>query len=124
MPVIDDAVINYLQERNYPGNIRELQNLIKRICLRYVGKSITLGDIPEYDRINYDLIEKNWDQSSNLTELITEALNNGYDAKNIFDTIKSLTTKIALTLTDSNKEVSQLLHKSERWIQLQKAREK
>ena len=125
MPVVDDAVINYLQERNYPGNIRELQNLIKRICLRYVGKGpITLGDIPEYDRLNYDSIEKSWYENSSLAESITEALNNGYDAKSIVDTIKSLTTKIALTLTDSNKEVSQLLHKSERWIQLQKAREK
>ncbi len=34
--------------------------------------------------------------------------------------IKSLTAKIALTITGSNKEVSQMQGKSERWIQLQK----
>ncbi|MHA4846476.1 sigma 54-interacting transcriptional regulator [Flavitalea antarctica] len=123
--IIDEGIINYLKERNYPGNVRELQNLIKRICLRYVGKGpITMGDISEYDRINFTSFRKNWYEDSNLAELIAEALNEGYDAKSIVDTIKSLTTKIALSLTGSNKEVSQLLGKSERWIQLQKAKEK
>ena len=125
LPVIDDAVVNYLTERSYPGNIRELQNLVKRICLRYVGKGpITLGDIPDYDRQGYDIIENKWYENSGLTESIISALNAGYDAKNIVDTVKSLTTKIALSMAGSNKEVSQLLRKSERWIQLQKAKGK
>ena len=40
------------------------------------------------------------------------------------DTIKSLITRTAPTFTDTNKEVSRLLGKSERWIQLQKAKER
>lgn len=125
MPVMDDGVIEYLKERSYPGNIRELQNLIKGICLRYAGKGvITLGDIPEYERVNYIYTQNNWYENPVLTDSITDALNSGYDAKHITDIIKSLTTKIALTITDNNKQVSQLLGKSERWIQLQKAKER
>ena len=122
---VDDSVLNYLQERNYPGNIRELQNIVKRICLRYIGKGpITLGDIPEYDRVIYNSSKKSWFENEDLTESIREALSNGYDAKSIVDRIKNLTTNIALALSTNNREVSQLLGKSERWIQLQKAKEK
>lgn len=126
LPSVDSAVIDYLKERDYPGNIREMQNLIKRICLRYVGKGpITLGDIPEYDRGGPTAVtEEAWYEKSAFINAITQALNSGYDAKMITDMIKSLTTKVALTLTGNNREVSMLLGKSERWIQLQKAKEK
>jgi transcriptional regulator with GAF, ATPase, and Fis domain len=124
-PEVDDSVLNYLKERNYPGNIRELQNIVKRICLRYVGKGpITLGDIPEYDRVIADARKINWFENSSLTESIRKALISGYDAKSIVDRINNLTTNIALSLSNNNREVSHLLGKSERWIQLQKAKEK
>ncbi|MBL0358491.1 MAG: sigma-54-dependent Fis family transcriptional regulator [Chitinophagaceae bacterium] len=126
VPVIDDAVANYLYERSYHGNIRELQNVIKRISFRYTGNGpITLGDITESDRIiNIERLQGNWYENNELSSSIVEALTQGFDAKNIVDTIKSLTTKIALTLAGNNREVSQLLGKSERWIQLQRAKEK
>ena len=125
VPEIDAAVIHHLTERNYPGNIRELQNIIKRICLRYIGKGpITLGDMPEYDRVWKETLENSWYENADLATSIIAALKQGYDAKNIVDTIKSLTTKIALSLAGNNREMSQLLGKSERWIQLQRAKEK
>jgi transcriptional regulator with GAF, ATPase, and Fis domain len=125
MPVIDPAVIDYLKERDYNGNIRELQHLVNRISMRYVGKGpITLGDIPENDRQCHTTVKKSWFEQPELTGAIAEALQNGYDVKNIMDMIKSLITRTALSFSDSNKEVSQLLGKSERWIQLQKAKER
>jgi hypothetical protein len=69
-------------------------------------------------------VKKSWYENPDLVESIAEALQNGYDVKNIMDTIKLLITRTALTFTGSNKEVSQLLGKSERWIQLQKAKER
>lgn len=124
-PRIDESVIGYLKERSYSGNIRELQNIVKRICLRYVGKGpITLGDIPDYDRIIFSSIKKDWFENTDLTEAIKDALSSGCDAKSIVDKIKNLTTNIALSLSSNNREVSQLLGKSERWIQLQKAKDK
>lgn len=124
-PVIDDAVMDYLKERHYSGNIRELQNLITRISFKYVGKGpVTIGDIPDYDRQNYIPVRKCWHENPDLAEAIALALQDGHDAKSIMDTVKSLITKTAMAFTGSNKEVSQLLGKSERWIQLQKAKER
>ena len=125
MPVIDPGVMEYLKERQYGGNIRELQHLVTRISLKYVGKGpITLGDIPDNDRMAYAPVKRSWHESPDLSGAIAEALQNGYDVKNIMDTIKTLITRTALTFSGSNKEVSQLLGKSERWIQLQKAKER
>ena len=124
-PVIDESVIEYLTQRDYPGNIRELKNLITRISLKYIGKgAITLGDVPEEDRNLKTRFDESWYESAVFTNKITEALNSGYDAKNILDTVKSIVTKVALATAGNNKEVSQLLGKSERWIQLQKAKER
>ena len=48
---IDDIVREYLAERSYPGNIRELKQLISRISYRHVGPGpITAGDIPPEER--------------------------------------------------------------------------
>jgi transcriptional regulator with GAF, ATPase, and Fis domain len=50
-PELDDAVSEYLINRDYPGNVRELSQLIKRIAYQHIGNGlITSGDIPECDR--------------------------------------------------------------------------
>ena len=50
-PAFEDVVTQYLKQRSYPGNVRELYQLIKRITYHHIGKGpITLGDIPEIDR--------------------------------------------------------------------------
>jgi len=47
----DDAVKQYLLARDYPGNVRDLKQLVLRMSLRHAGPGpITLGDIPEDDR--------------------------------------------------------------------------
>lgn len=47
----DPAVSDYLLHRHYPGNIRELRQLVERIVHRHVGPGpVTVGDIPEDDR--------------------------------------------------------------------------
>lgn len=50
-PALDDAVRDYLLSRDYPGNVRDLRQLVSRIAHRHVGRGpITVGDIPEEDR--------------------------------------------------------------------------
>ncbi|HPR85767.1 MAG TPA: sigma-54 dependent transcriptional regulator [Prolixibacteraceae bacterium] len=44
---IDVAALNRLQEFNFPGNIRELENMIERAIVIGNGKRITLKDLPE-----------------------------------------------------------------------------
>ena len=50
-PGLDDAVGEFLVSRAYPGNVRELYQLVRRIAYRHVGNGlITSGDIPDSDR--------------------------------------------------------------------------
>jgi transcriptional regulator with GAF, ATPase, and Fis domain len=51
-PGFDRAVARFLIERDYPGNVRELRQLVERIGDRHVGPGpITPGDIPEDERL-------------------------------------------------------------------------
>lgn len=44
---IDVSALNRIQEFNFPGNIRELENMIERAIVIGNGKRITLKDLPE-----------------------------------------------------------------------------
>ncbi|MFL6202591.1 MAG: sigma 54-interacting transcriptional regulator [Thermoanaerobaculia bacterium] len=50
-PEVDPEVLDLLLARDYPGNVRDLRQLVGRIVHRHVGKGpITLGDVPEEER--------------------------------------------------------------------------
>ncbi len=47
----EPSVLEYLQERPYPGNVRELRHLVLRLRHRHVGRGpITLADVPRDER--------------------------------------------------------------------------
>ena len=56
---IDPKVITYLEEYNFPGNVRELENLIKRMVVFAEGDKITLEDLPDKYKVNNKLHEEN-----------------------------------------------------------------
>ena len=46
-PKLDVAVRNYLLQRNYPGNVRDLKQVLMRIMSRHTGeRTVTIGSIP------------------------------------------------------------------------------
>jgi transcriptional regulator with GAF, ATPase, and Fis domain len=48
---VDTAVMDLLLSRDYPGNVRDLRQLVGRIAHRHVGGGpITIGDVPEEER--------------------------------------------------------------------------
>lgn len=50
-PELDDAVRDQLVTRDYPGNVRELRQVITRMAQRHVGNNpFTAGDLAEEDR--------------------------------------------------------------------------
>jgi len=50
-PRIDEDVLEYLMARDYPGNIRELRQLVVRMVQRHTGLGpITTGDLSEEER--------------------------------------------------------------------------
>lgn len=44
---VSDQVMNAFYEYPWPGNIRQLRNVIERVVVLAKGESITLGDLPE-----------------------------------------------------------------------------
>jgi transcriptional regulator with GAF, ATPase, and Fis domain len=51
VPDLDPAVRDFLMSRDYPGNVRDLRQLVTRIMHRHVPPGpVTVGDIPEEDR--------------------------------------------------------------------------
>jgi two-component system response regulator AtoC len=43
---IDPKAVATLQQYSYPGNVRELQNIIERAMMLCVGRTLTNGDLP------------------------------------------------------------------------------
>jgi transcriptional regulator with GAF, ATPase, and Fis domain len=51
VPALDPAVRELLLVREYPGNVRDLRQLITRIAYRHAGRGlVTVGDLPEEER--------------------------------------------------------------------------
>lgn len=52
VPEVDEDVIQVLRNHDWPGNIRELQNVVSHITSVYQGPRVTLDDLPEtlFDR--------------------------------------------------------------------------
>jgi transcriptional regulator with GAF, ATPase, and Fis domain len=51
VPALSEPVCDLLQARQYPGNVRDLKQLIARIRLRHVGPGpVTVGDVPPPER--------------------------------------------------------------------------
>ncbi len=48
---IDDDVMKFLLKYDYPGNVRELKNLIERLVVLSDGGVITKEDMPELSNI-------------------------------------------------------------------------
>src|SRR5262245_3447792 len=50
-PQLDDAVRTYLLRREYPGNVRDLRQVVSRLLSRYAGGgTITIGSVPSEER--------------------------------------------------------------------------
>ncbi|HEV8241945.1 MAG TPA: sigma 54-interacting transcriptional regulator [Thermoanaerobaculia bacterium] len=50
-PEVDGEVLDLLVSRDYPGNVRDLRQLVGRIAHRHVGTGpLTLGDVPVEER--------------------------------------------------------------------------
>lgn len=99
-PAFDDPVAVFLQRREYPGNVRELYQLVKRIVCLHVGDGpITCGDIPEDDRPDAGSIPSDW--RDNLFEVsIRKAIASGADLEAIKKCAEDTAETIALQEAD------------------------
>jgi two-component system, NtrC family, response regulator len=78
-----DSLVPYFLRYRWPGNIREIENVIERIVVLARGNEVTLRDLPEYlrrersslDALEVDLPQQGISLEAVEKELILKALN-------------------------------------------------
>jgi transcriptional regulator with GAF, ATPase, and Fis domain len=99
---MEPSVKRYLMSRPYPGNVRELKQLMERICCRHVGPGpITAGDIPHNERPYEQDITNGWANRS-LERIIRRALNMGIGLKTIRREVEEAAIRLAVYESSGN----------------------
>jgi transcriptional regulator with GAF, ATPase, and Fis domain len=121
-PEFDVHLREYLLNRSYPGNVRELRQLIQRIAIRYPGTGlITAGDLPEEDRPPCGECSRAW-PDERFERSIAEAITLGTSLKEISQTTARIAIQIALNSEDGNlQRAAKRLGITDRAMQMRRA---
>lgn len=121
-PVLDAPVQEYLLRREYPGNVRDLKQVIARLLCRYAGKgAITVGCIPPNERPNWTEDWKEW-RDMGFERALRVALNRGVGLKTISRHTEETTIRIAVNEADGNlQRAAQRLGVTDRALQMRRA---
>ncbi|MBB4980486.1 sigma 54-interacting transcriptional regulator [Streptomyces nymphaeiformis] len=122
----DPAVCRLLMERHYPGNVRELRQLVGRMARRHVGSGlISAGDVPPEERppgAGPDSGEppRGWPDAG-FEESIRTALASGVCLKEIGVRARETAVLIAVREADGNlQEAARALGVTDRALQLRR----
>jgi transcriptional regulator with GAF, ATPase, and Fis domain len=106
-PDIDPIVLDHLLARSYPGNIRELKQLMSRILMRYTGEDrITVGDVPDEEMGVVGAGAPRGDLRRGMEEFLRLAIAGGRDLASIKNEVISLATEIALLECDGSMKLA------------------
>ena len=121
-PEIDSAVREFLVSREYPGNFRELRQLVQRIANRHVGPgSITVGDIPEEDWPEASHIARAWPDEQ-LDRSIADAVALGASLKEIHQAASETAIRVAVRSERGNlQRAARRLGVTDRALQMRRA---
>jgi transcriptional regulator with GAF, ATPase, and Fis domain len=119
---VDGAVREFLVARDYPGNVRELRQLMARICHRYAGSGpITIGDIPLEDRIAADGAEGVWPEDG-FRSAVRMAVELGVGMREIGQMATEMAIQLALERESGNLQRAAFrLGVTDRALQLRRA---
>jgi transcriptional regulator with GAF, ATPase, and Fis domain len=119
---IDRAVQEYLLTRDYPGNVRDLRQLVTRMWYRHAGPgAITPGDIPKTDRPGEHAVRAGW-QDGHFERVVRHALDLGAGLKEISRAAAETAIRIALEQEQDNVHRAALrLGLTDRAVQLRRA---
>ena len=120
-PELDDAVRQYLLEREYPGNVRDLKQLVTRMIQHHVGPgAITAGDIPELERPRGDRSDHRYEEE--LETAVRSAVTLGASLKEIERAAGLLAEKIVIEEEQGNIQRAAIrLGVSDRALQIRRA---
>lgn len=118
----DESVQEYLQHREYAGNVRDLKQTIARMAYRHVGPGpITMGSVPQQER---EAIEARQPSLEQLFELAVEqAVGAGADLKDIGRAATESAIRIAVQREEGNlQRAAKRLGVTDRMLQMRRAR--
>ena len=99
---VDRAVQEFLLTRDYPGNVRDLRQLVTRIWYRHAGPgALTPGDIPKADRPPEYGARVGWEDGQ-FERAIRHALDFGAGLKEISRAAAETAIRIALEQEECN----------------------
>lgn len=100
-PVLDEQVRAYLRNRSYPGNVRDLRQLVTRIFYRHVGPGpITVGDIPD-DEWPHPGGTSDW-REGHFEDAVRGALARGAGLKDIGRAAEDIAVRVAVEDEEGN----------------------
>jgi DNA-binding NtrC family response regulator len=121
-PELDLAVQDYLANRPYPGNVRDLRQVVARLLCRHAGKGpVTVGCIPPEDRPAWFADEAPWHEGG-FGSAIRLALTRGVGLKGISRAAEETAIGIAVAEAGGNlQQAAQRLGVTDRTLQLRRA---
>jgi transcriptional regulator with GAF, ATPase, and Fis domain len=120
-PAVDGAVLELLLTRDYPGNVRDLRQLVGRIAHRHVGNGpVTLGDVPEEERPHGEQAES--PASDGFDGAVRLALARGLGLKDIGNLAADTAVRLAVDEEGGNlKRAAERLGVTDRALQMRRA---
>ncbi len=98
----DEVTSEYLLNRQYPGNVRDLRQLVQRMVHRHAGPGpISIGDIPEDDRPTDLELKRAW-PDERFEQSIADAITLGATLKEIAQATNEITIRIAVQSEKGN----------------------
>jgi transcriptional regulator with GAF, ATPase, and Fis domain len=120
-PPLSAPVRDLLRARDYPGNVRDLKQLMSRISLRHVGPGpVTAGDVPPSER-PLPGTAPSWQDE--LATALSRAVAHGVPLREIVDAARDTAISLALSAADGSvRNAATRLGVTDRTLQLHRAR--
>jgi len=121
-PELDEPVREYILRRPYPGNVRDLKQLVARIAFRHVGPGpITVGDLPEEERPPIEPGPADW-YAGPFEAAVRRALSLGVGLKEISRAAENAAIRIAVGAESGNlQRAAARLGVTDRALQMRRA---
>jgi transcriptional regulator with GAF, ATPase, and Fis domain len=121
-PDFEPPVLELLLSRQYPGNVRDLRQLVARMASRHVGAGpITIGDVPEDERPESCSNHGHW-RDAEFDCCIRRALLAGAGLKEISQASRDTAVRIAVNEEDGNLQLAaSRLGVTDRALQMRRA---
>jgi transcriptional regulator with GAF, ATPase, and Fis domain len=122
LPEFDPAVQEYLLKRSYPGNVRDLRQVVARMLCRYPGQGpITVGCVPPDERMPWPEQDSAW-HDGGFENAIRRAVQQGIGLKGISRATEETAIRIAVGEADGNlQQAAQRLGVTDRTLQMRRA---